>query len=57
MEKKKHGPKKGAVKKWSERLEKLGEQSPPEDLMKIINKTEKPKKVAKPRGPAEDLEI
>jgi hypothetical protein len=57
MEKKKHGPKKGAAKKWSERLEKLGEQSPPDDLMKIINKIETPKKVAKPSKPANDMEI
>lgn len=57
MEKKKHGPKKGAAKKWSERLEKLGEQSPPEDLMRILNKIEKPKKVAKPHNQSEDLDI
>jgi hypothetical protein len=57
MEKKKHGPKKGAAKKWSERLEKLGEQSPPEDLMRILNKIEKPKKVAKPLNQSEDLDI
>lgn len=30
-------PKKGAAKKWSERLKKVGEKAPPEDLMKILN--------------------
>jgi len=57
MEKKKHGPKKGAVKKWSDRLQQIGNQAPPDELMKIINKSEKPKKVAKPKSPTEDLDI
>lgn len=57
MEKKKRGPKKGAVKKWSDRLQKIGNQPPPEDLMKIINNTEKPKKVAKSIRPEQDLDI
>ncbi len=57
MERKKNGPKKGAVKKWSEKLEKLGEQAPPEDIMKIINKIEKSKKIAKDRNSSEDLEM
>jgi hypothetical protein len=43
MEVKKRGPKKGAAKKWSDRLKKIGEQAPPEDLMKIINQIEPPK--------------
>lgn len=34
---KKQGPKKGAVKKWSDRLQEIGNQPPPEDLMKILN--------------------
>lgn len=46
MEKKKHGPKKGAVRKWSEKLKQLGEQPPPKDLMEILNQSEKPKKSA-----------
>lgn len=57
MEKKKQGPKKGAAKKWSERLKQIGEQAPPEDLMKILNETEKPKKSAKPINPSTDLDI
>lgn len=43
MKEKKHGPKKGAAKKWSERLKQIGEQAPPEDLLKILNETEKQK--------------
>lgn len=58
MEKKKQGPKKGAAKKWSERLKQIGEQSPPEDLMKILNETEKPKKSAKQINPSTtDMDI
>lgn len=55
--KKKHGPKKGAVKKWSDRLQKIGNQAPPEELMKIINNPEKTKKVARPKGPTGNLDI
>jgi hypothetical protein len=57
MKKKKQGPKKGAAKKWSERLKQIGEQAPPEDLMKILNETEKPKKSAKPINPSKDLDV
>jgi hypothetical protein len=54
MKEKKHGPKKGAAKKWSERLKQIGQQTPPEDLLKILNETEKQKKSALP---AKDLDI
>lgn len=37
MNKFKHGPKKGAAKKWSERLRKLGQQKPPQSLMDKLN--------------------
>jgi len=57
MEKKKQGPKKGAAKKWSERLKQIGEQAPPEDLLKILNETETPKKTAKPSNPQKDLDM
>lgn len=57
MNQKKQGPKKGAAKKWSERLKKIGEQAPPGDLMKILNETEKPTKSAMPKIPPKDLEI
>lgn len=57
MEKKKKGPKKGAARKWSERLKQIGEQPPPTDLMEILNQTEKPKKIAKPQAPQSDLDI
>lgn len=42
MKEKKHGPKKGAAKKWSERLKQIGQQTPPEDLLKILNETVSP---------------
>lgn len=54
MKEKKHGPKKGAAKKWSERLKQIGQRTPPEDLLKILNETEKQKKSA---SPAKDLDI
>lgn len=57
MKEKKHGPKKGAAKKWSERLKQIGEQAPPEDLLKILNQTEKPTKSASPLKPIKDLDI
>lgn len=49
-------PKKGAGRKWAKRLEELGKQSPPEDLMKKINKLED-KKIAAPNKKPQDLDI
>lgn len=57
MNTKKQGPKNGAAKKWSERLKQIGEQTPPEDLMKILNQTEKPSKSASSNKPATDLGV
>ncbi len=57
MEKRKNGPQKGAAKKWSERLKELGEQSPPKDLMKILNQKEKPKKIAAAPTPDKELDV
>jgi hypothetical protein len=42
MDKKRHGPKKGAGRKWAERLKQLGEQPPPKELMDKINSVQKP---------------
>ncbi len=56
MEKKVNLPKKGAGRKWSKRLEELGNQQPPEDLMKKINSDDK-KKVAAPLSRKKDLDI
>jgi hypothetical protein len=55
MEKKKNGPQKGAAKKWSQRLKELGEQSPPKDLLEILNQTEKSKKIS--AAPNSDIEL
>ena len=57
MKKKVNTPKKGAAKKWSEQLKQLREQPPPKDLMDILNQTEKPKKIAKPKSPINDLDV
>lgn len=57
MKKKVNTPQKGAARRWAERLKNLREQSPSEELMNILNRTEKPKKVAQPRSSQEDLDI
>lgn len=46
MEKKVNTPKKGAAKKWAERLKNLREQPPSDVLINILNRTEKPKQAA-----------
>jgi hypothetical protein len=56
MTKKVNTPKKGAARKWAERLKILREQPPSEELMNILNRSKKPKKVAQPRL-HEDLDI
>ncbi|MBL7542648.1 MAG: hypothetical protein JNL11_02480 [Bdellovibrionaceae bacterium] len=48
-------PKKGAGRKWAKHLEELGKQSPPEDLMKKINKVED-KKIASSNDKPQDLD-
>jgi len=50
-------PKKGAARKWSQKLKEIGEQRPSDELLKILNRREKPKKVAKPKEPLKDLDI
>ncbi len=57
MEQKKQVPQKGAAKKWSERLKQLREQPPSEELMNILNRNEKPRKITRPKTSAEDLDI
>jgi hypothetical protein len=49
-------PKKNAGRKWAKRLEELGKQSPPEELMKKINKEDN-KKVASSKKTPQDLDI
>ncbi|MEN0059866.1 MAG: hypothetical protein AAGB31_13590 [Bdellovibrio sp.] len=56
MKQKVNTPKKGAARKWAERLKNLREQPPFEELMNILNRMEKPKKVAQPRSRG-DLDI
>jgi hypothetical protein len=57
MDKKKvNVPQKGAARKWAKKLEDLGKQSPPEDLMRKINSDEK-KKVAVPPKPSKDMDL
>lgn len=58
MEKKVNTPKKGAGRRLSQKLEKMGQQTPPADLMKKINqKDEKQKRVAKPNTRHNKLEL
>lgn len=57
MENRKKGPKKGVVEKWSQRLKELGGQKPPKELMEILNKTEKPKKIAAPKDRDPELDL
>ena len=57
MEKKRNAPQKGAARKWSERLKKIREQPPPEDLMEILNQKEKLKKIASPKTNERHSEI
>ena len=56
MKKKINAPKKGAARKWAERLKNLREQPPSEELMNILNRAEQPKKIAHPRAP-ENMDI
>ena len=57
MEQKKiNYPKKGAARKWSKRLEELGNQPPPEELMKKINRQDE-KKIASPENKSTDLDV
>lgn len=57
MEQKKiNYPKKGAARKWSKRLEELGNQPPPEDLMKKLNQ-QKEKKVASAKENNTELDV
>ncbi|GJL80208.1 hypothetical protein [Candidatus Nitronereus thalassa] len=48
-------PKKGAGRKWAEKLKKLGRQWPPQGLVDKINRDDK-KKVASPPPAPKDLE-
>jgi hypothetical protein len=57
MNKKKNIPQKGASKKWSERLNELGNQSPPQDIVDRLNSDKKEeKKIAQPLIPSRDEE-
>ncbi len=56
MGEKKNVPKKGAGRKWAQKLKELGNQTPPQDLVNKINKDEN-KKVAVPNSNPKDLDI
>ena len=56
-EKKVNIPKKGAARKWLQRLKELTEQEPHEDLLKKINEKEDDKKVARPQEKPKDLDL
>ena len=57
MEKKKINlPQKGAGRRLADRLEKLGQRKPPEDLMQKINQDDR-KKVASSKKTNTDLDL
>lgn len=57
MNEKKRGPKRGAAKRWAKRLKQIREQSPPAELVRILNEAEKIKNSALSVAPSEDLDI
>lgn len=54
MEQKKRVPKKGAAKKWSERLQEVAQQPPSKDFLEKLNRIDKSKKIA---SSPKDLDI
>jgi hypothetical protein len=55
---KRNVPKKGAAKKWSERLKELGQQKPPQDIVDRLNGVKDiEKKIASPRSTPKDAEV
>jgi hypothetical protein len=57
MDKKVTPPKKGAARKWADRLKKLREQSPSDELMNILNRTKPSKKTARSSQQHDDLDV
>ena len=56
--KKKNIPKKGAAKKWSDRLKEVGNYPPPTEIVEGLNSiTKDEKKIASPNGPSYDVEL
>ena len=49
-------PKKGAARKWSEKLRRLREKRPSKELVEILNRKQKSEKVASSPTPA-DLDL
>ncbi|MGE4131964.1 MAG: hypothetical protein AB7F86_10020 [Bdellovibrionales bacterium] len=56
MTERKRGPKKGAGRKWANKLKELGKQPPPQDLVNKINE-EQPKKIAAAPSIRKDLDL
>jgi hypothetical protein len=50
-------PKKGAAKKWSQRLKDLGKQSPPKDLVEKIRRKSEDEQAARPSRSERDADI
>ncbi len=50
-------PKKGAGKKWSRRLNDLGKQSPPRDLVEKIKRKNEDEQAARPSRTEKDADI
>lgn len=50
-------PKKDAGRRLANRLEELGRQPPPKDLMDKINRNDEKKKSASPKHTSKDLDL
>lgn len=50
------GPKKGASRKWAQRLQELGRQAPPSELLEKINKKDK-ERIAAVEVPKSDVDL
>lgn len=50
-------PKKGAAKKWSQRLKDLGKQSPPKDLVEKIRQKSEDEQAARSSHSERDADI
>ena len=57
MQQKMRSPKHGAIRRWAELLKKMRETPPSEELLKILNQTEKLEKAVRGRVPRGDLDF
>lgn len=56
MSQEQKGPKKGAARKWSQRLKELGQRPPPKDLLEKIKKKDQ-ERAAKNHNSSNEAEV